>query len=63
MENEKNLNEKIDKEALDQVAGGARGASSHGYCPYTEDRGCRVESVGTWDNNNEDCKYCGWRAW
>ena len=62
MENEKNLNEKLDKDTLDKVAGGDR-AETYGYCPYTEDRKCRLECVGRFDNSNEDCQTCGYRAW
>ena len=46
---------------LSSVSGGAR--RTYGYCPYTEDRGCRVKEVGNFDNNNERCRYCEWRAW
>ena len=44
------------------AAGGKAGGFSGGYCPQTPDRTCKVEAVGSWDPENEDCKYCGWRA-
>ena len=44
------------------AAGGKAGGFSGGYCPQTPDRTCKVEAVGRWDPENEDCKYCGWRA-
>ena len=42
--------------------GGKAGGFAGGYCPQTPDRTCKVEAVGSWDPENEDCKYCGWRA-
>ena len=61
---DKNINEAIplNKEEIEVVSGG-KGGYSGGYCPQTPDRNCKVESVGSWDPENEDCKYCGWRAW
>ena len=44
------------------AAGGKAGGFAGGYCPQTPDRTCKVEAVGSWDPENEDCKYCGWRA-
>ena len=44
------------------AAGGKAGGFSGGYCPQTPDRTCKVEAVGRWDPENEDCKYCSWRA-
>ncbi|MBR4455302.1 MAG: hypothetical protein IKS32_03655 [Solobacterium sp.] len=38
-------------------------ASSFGYCPYTEDRNCRIMYVGGFDNSNEECRTCSYRAW
>ena len=61
MDNEKNMETKVEKEALDQVSGGS--GYSGGYCPYTTDRRCKLEIVGNWDNENEICRTCGWRAW
>ena len=63
MGDEKNLKDEatINTENLEKVSGGAGG--SYGYCPYTTDRGCKLEIVGGFDNDNEECKYCGWRAW
>ena len=55
MEEEK---KELKDEKVKDVAGGGTGS---GYCPYTTDRTCRL-SIG-FDNENEDCKYCGWRAW
>ena len=58
---EENKSAKIESEDLDQVAGGK--GYSGGYCPYTTDRCCRLEQVGTFSNDNEICQECGWRAW
>lgn len=44
------------------AAGGKAGGFSGGYCPQTPDRTCKVEAVGRWDPENEECKYCSWRA-
>lgn len=52
----------ISKDDIDEISGG-KGGFSGGYCPQTPDRTCKVESVGHWDPDNEDCRYCGWRAW
>lgn len=41
---------------------GGKGGFSGGYCPHTPDRTCKVEAVGHWDKDNEECKYCGWVA-
>ena len=63
MEDKKNKDAAcLNKEDIAEVSGGKSGFSG-GYCPQTPDRTCRVESVGQWDPENEDCKYCGWRAW
>ena len=61
MEQDKNIIPSESKE-LEEVTGGKSGFSG-GYCPYTTDRNCKVEIVGGWSNDNEDCKTCGWRAW
>ena len=64
MEENKIKNTEINEKDAQAVNGGRTLAGySGGYCPYTEDRNCRIESVGSFDNNNEDCKYCGYRAW
>ena len=34
---------------------------NNGYCPYTEDRNCRIDKEGFVDG--EKCQHCGWRAW
>ena len=47
-----------DQEVKDVAGGSDKGS---GYCPYTTDRTCRL-GIG-FDNENDDCKYCGWRAW
>ena len=54
---------KIESLEEEKVTGGAAKGYRGGYCPYTEDRTCRMECVKSFDNDNEDCKYCGWRAW
>ena len=54
---------KIDENKEEEVNGGAAKGYVGGYCPYTYDRNCRIEAVGTFDNENEECKYCGYRAW
>lgn len=53
---EKKLNDavQLNKEEVEEVSGG--------YCPQTPDRTCKVEAVGRWDPENEECKYCSWRA-
>ena len=63
-EGEKEMEEKK-AENLDEqnVTGGAARGFRGGYCPYTEDRSCRMEIVGSFDNDNEICKECGYRAW
>lgn len=53
--------EVLTMQEVDEVSGGS--GYSGGYCPYTEDRNCRLELVGSFDNDNEDCRTCGWRAW
>ena len=54
----------IEEQDAEAVNGGALGKGYRGgYCPYTEDRNCRIQHVGTFDPNNEDCKYCGYVAW
>ena len=62
MEEKKELQEAEDT----QVAGGSSQRGT-GYCPYTEDRSCRVPSQGTfkpWGEGKESfCEECGWRAW
>lgn len=52
----------LDQEEQEKVSGGYAGKAS-GYCPYTEDRRCRNELVNGFDNENEECRTCGWRAW
>ena len=44
---------------MDEVSGGA--AAGGKYCPFTTDRTCRLGI--SFDNDDERCKYCGWRAW
>ena len=48
---------------VEGVTGGAAASYRGGYCPYPEDRTCRVEAVGHWDNDNQICRECSWRAW
>ena len=59
---EKKLNDvvQLNENDIEEVSGG--GGFAGGYCPQTPDRTCKVEAVGSWDPENEDCKYCGWRA-
>ena len=59
MEEEKKV---LKEESTKDVTGGARSYKG-GYCPYTEDRNCRLEQVGSFDPKNEICVECGWRAW
>ena len=49
---EKKLNDavQLNKEEVEEVSGG--------YCPQTPDRTCKVEAVGRWDPDNEECRYC-----
>ncbi len=55
--------QKIDEEQGKDVNGGMIKGYSGGYCPYTPDRCCKIESVGNWKADSEDCKECGYRAW
>ena len=59
-----------DKTLKDEETSQANGGSAKilrefrgGYCPYTTDRVCRMEIVGHFDPENEECVTCGWRAW
>ena len=54
MEEKKNLT--FEEEKI--VAGGA---GKGGYCPFAVDRTCHVELIGRFDDENEDCRECGYR--
>jgi len=53
--------EKVERkdEDVEQVAGGA--PSGGKYCPFTTDRTCKLGR--SFDNDDEVCVTCGWRAW
>ena len=59
---EKKIVKVLDGNEEKDVNGGAANYCG-GYCPFTWDRNCRVEMVKTFNNDDEICRECGYRAW